>query len=447
MKSILSQAALLERQSLRESNARTYPRAMPLAIARAKGVHIWDVDGRQYLDFFAGAGALALGHNHPRVQEAVRRQLDLVVHALDFPTPTRDAFITELLSVVPESLRQRARVHICAPTGSDAVEAAIKLCKCATGRTSMLSFTGGYHGMTAGALSVTSLRSVKERVDGLMPAVQFAPYAHCHSCSLGLTRERCDIACAALCESLLGDPLSGVPRPAAAIMEMVQGEGGSVVPERAFVERVREATRAARVPLIADEVQAGMGRTGKWFAFEHFGIEPDVIVVSKALGGAGLPIAAIVYDSSLDVWAPGVHIGTFRGHQLAMAAGIAGMRVMREQEVLQNARARGEQLLAGLQQISSPVVSNPRGLGLMVGVDFRDPDTGKADPDAAAAVRRACFDRGLICELGGRDDATLRLIPPLIVTREQVDQALQIICESIRAVHSAFDSALSEKVA
>ena len=369
----LTEADLLARQAERESNARTYPRGIPLAIERASGVEVFGVDGRRFLDFFAGAGVLALGHNHPRVVDAVAGQLGRFVHGLDFPSPARDDLTTELFATLPDSLRDQVKVHFCAPTGSDAVEAAIKLCKRATGRRGVVAFSGAYHGMTAGALSVTSLNEVKERVPPLMPEVAFTPYGYCHRCAANLVPATCGVACAALFESLLSDTHSGVPRPAATIMEFVQGEGGSIVPPRDFVARVRTATLAANVPLIADEIQAGFGRTGRFWAFEHFDVVPDVIVISKALGGIGLPIAAIVYKKQLDVWEPGTHIGTFRGHQLAMAAGAAALRVFREDRVLDNVRARGDQLFRALREIRSPAISEVRGLGLMVGIDSRTP--------------------------------------------------------------------------
>lgn len=426
--------ALLRRQAERESNARTYPRGMPMAVARAQGTEVFSVEGRRYLDFFAGAGVLALGHNHPRVQAAVRDQLDDLVHALDFPTPTRDRFVTALLSTLPADMRDNMRVHLCSPTGSDAIEAAVKLCKRATGRQSVVAFTGGYHGMTAGALALTSLRDVKARTPGLMPDVHFSPYAYCGRCPMGLSRTSCNVACGSLLENTVADAHSGVPLPAAVVMEMVQGEGGTIVPDAAFVTQVRRATAESEVPLVADEIQAGFGRTGRFYAFEHFGVRPDVITVSKALGGIGLPIAAILYRKELDVWEPGTHIGTFRGHQLAMAAGLAAMDVFEEEGILENTRVRGAELLAGLRDLDSPWLREVRGLGLMLGIELAHPETGAPAAAAAGALRDACFERGLLCELGGRQDATLRLLPPLNVSASEVQEAMAIITASLRTL-------------
>jgi diaminobutyrate-2-oxoglutarate transaminase len=291
--------------------------------------------------------------------------------------------------------------------------------------------------MTAGALAVTSLVDVKRRVPSLMPSVAFAPYAFCRRCPLKLTRDACGTACAAMLESMLTDSHSGVVPPAAAIVELVQGEGGTIIPPRDFVARVREATREAGVPLVADEIQAGFGRTGRFWAFEHFDVLPDVILASKALGGIGLPIAVMMYRKELDVWEPGTHIGTFRGHQLAMAAGAEALRVMREERVLDNVRARGEELAAGLSAIRSPAIGDVRSIGLMSGIDCAHPETSRPLPELARRVRAECFARGLLIELGGRADATLRLLPPLIVSREQVGEALAILHDAIRAAERA----------
>ncbi|MGC4067034.1 MAG: diaminobutyrate--2-oxoglutarate transaminase family protein [Polyangiaceae bacterium] len=426
-------ADLLARQANRESNARTYPRGLPIAIGHATGVEVYSVDGKRYLDCFAGAGVLALGHNHPVVVQAVREQLGQLVHALDFPTPVRDDITTELLDTLPPSLSGKMKVHWCAPTGSDAVEAALKLCKRFTGRGGVVAFMGGYHGMTAGAVSVTSLWSPRELIPNLMPGVSFAPYAYCSRCPLKLTRNACETACASLVETMLTDTHSGIGRPAAMLMEMVQGEGGGIIPTRAFVYRVRELSQQEEIPFIADEIQMGFGRTGRFWAFEHFDIEPDVIVTSKALGGIGLPIAAILYRRELDVWEPGTHIGTFRGHQLAMAAGAAALRVFREDGILENVRLRGHEFVEGLRNVRSPHVFDIRGIGLSLAVEFATPESGAPDTRFAQAVRTECFSRGLLCELGGRGSATLRILPPLVISAQQVREAVGIIQDAVIA--------------
>lgn len=434
------ESELLARQAARESMARTYPRGMPIAIGRALGAEVFSVDGRRYLDFFAGAGVLALGHNHPRVVEAVEIQLRQLVHALDFPTPARDEITTELLETLPVGLAGKMKVHWCAPTGSDAVEAALKLCKRATGRGGIIAFMGSYHGMTTGALSVTSLVEVREQIPSLMPGVAFAPFAYCARCPLGLRKTSCGTACASLFETMLTDTHSGVAKPAAVIMELVQGEGGGVVPPRDFVRRTRIASQRAHVPWIADEIQMGFGRTGKFWAFEHFDVLPDVIVTSKALGGIGLPLAAIIYRKELDVWEPGTHIGTFRGHQLAMAAGAAALRVFREEGILETVAQRSEEISAGLATIRSRYLFETRVKGLSIALEFAEPETGVVAPRFARRVRQEAFSRGLLCELGGRGDSTLRLLPPLVVTSAQVQEAVAVVHAAIDAATRASNS-------
>ena len=432
-----SEAELLARQEVRESAARTYPRGMPLAIARARGAEIFSVDGKRYLDFFAGAGVLALGHNHPRVVEAVEKQLHQCVHALDFPTPARDDITTEILGTLPAGLADQMKVHWCAPTGSDAVEAALKLCKRATGREGVIAFMGSYHGMTTGAVSVTSHVSLREQVHSLMPGVSFAPFAYCTRCPLGLAPTMCGTACSALFETMLSDTHSGVAKPAAAIMEPVQGEGGGIVPTREFVQRTSAAARAGGVPFIVDEIQMGFGRTGKFWAFEHFDVLPDVIVCSKALGGIGLPIAAILYRKELDVWEPGTHIGTFRGHQLAMAGGAAALRVFREEGILKLVNLRSAEIASRLSAIQSPYLFEVRVKGLSIALEFAHPETGAVATEFAHRVRREAFHRGLLCELGGRESSTLRLLPPLIITAAQANEAMDIVGASIESAEAA----------
>ncbi|MFJ6750704.1 MULTISPECIES: diaminobutyrate--2-oxoglutarate transaminase family protein [unclassified Streptomyces] len=429
---------LLDRQSRRESNARTYPRRLPLAIRRAAGSFVEDLDGNVFLDFLSGAGVLSLGHSPPEPLAAAHRQLDELVHGLDFPTPVKDEFTELTLGMLPEPMRERTKIHFCGPTGANAVEAALKLCKTATGREEVVSFQGGFHGSTLATLSVTGLVAQKAPVRGRMPGVHFFPYAGCHRCPLGLERGSCAVNCAGYLERSLTDPNGGIPLPAAVILELVQGEGGVIPADAEFVRRVRAQTRDLDIPLIVDEVQSGCGRTGTWFAFEQYGIEPDVVVASKALSGLGLPAAIILYDERLDVWQPGSHSGTFRGNQAAFAAGVATMKVVRREGVLDNVRDRARQLMRRLDALREMTdqVSDVRGLGLMAGVEFADPVTGRPASALALRVQREALLRGLIVELGGRDDGVLRLLPALNCTAEEIDMAGSILQQALeQALH------------
>jgi diaminobutyrate-2-oxoglutarate transaminase len=425
-------AELLARQERRESNARVYPRHFPFAIAEASGSFIRDLDGNVFIDFLSGAGVLSLGHNHPELVAAVTEQLGVLTHGLDMPTPAKDAFTEAQLFMLPESMRDRMKIHFCGPTGANAVEAALKLCKTATGRADVVSFQGGFHGGSHAAMALTGNVSQKRPIAGGMPGVHFFPFSSCSRCPLALNPETCETNCVGFLERALTDPNGGIPLPAAVVMEMVQGEGGVNPARTEFARRVRELTRRLDIPLVVDEVQTGCGRTGTWFAFEQYDIEPDVIIASKALSGIGQPVAIVIYDKKLDVWAPGAHTGTFRGNQLAFAAGAATVRIMRRDNILSNVRARGAQVAARLAELRDhPGVREVRGRGLMWGIELADPGDGRSITEAAERVQARALRGGLIVELGGRDDRVVRMLPPLNVTEEVMDTALDILLDAI----------------
>ena len=431
---------ILRRQSQRESAARTYARSLPIVPVRARGLTIEGADGRRYLDCLSGAGTLALGHNHPVVLEAIRKVIDsgAPLHVLDLATPVKDAFTTELFATLPREFADNARIQFCGPAGTDAVEAAFKLVRAATGRSGLLAFTGAYHGMTAGALAAS----------GGAPDVQVTrlPFPQDYRCPFGVGGERGADIGAHWTEQLLDDPKAGVPAPAGMIVEPVQGEGGVNPAPDGWLRRMREITAARAIPLIADEVQTGVGRTGAFWAVEHSGIVPDVMVLSKAIGGS-LPLAVIVYRSELDLWQPGAHAGTFRGNQLAMAAGAATIKYVRENRLAERAATLGARMLARLQALSEdhPTIGDVRGRGLMIGMELVDPEAAPlagrserpgaspADPALAAAVQQECLNRGLIVELGGRHSAVVRLLPPLTLTDEQATAVVDRLADALAA--------------
>ncbi|MFB6858453.1 diaminobutyrate--2-oxoglutarate transaminase family protein [Streptomyces sp. NPDC056341] len=436
----VAQEGILRRQSARESAARTYARALPIVPVRARGLTIEGADGRRYLDCLSGAGTLALGHNHPVVLEAIRHVLDsgAPLHVLDLATPVKDAFTTELFRTLPAGLAERARIQFCGPAGTDAVEAALKLVRTATGRSGMLAFTGAYHGMTAGALEASG-GAQDVRVARL-------PFPQDYRCPFGVGGERGAELSARWTESLIDDPKSGVPHPAGMILEPVQGEGGVIPAPDAWMRRMRELTAARSIPLIADEVQTGVGRTGAFWAVEHSGVVPDVMVLSKAIGGS-LPLAVVVYRDDLDVWQPGAHAGTFRGNQLAMAAGAATLAYVRENRLAERAALLGARMVGQLQGLAAehPCIGDVRGRGLMIGVELvdvgavQDPDRPAAPgvgphppaPELAASVQRECLRRGLIVELGGRHSSVVRLLPPLTITDEQAAAVVERLADAL----------------
>ncbi|MEV5985597.1 diaminobutyrate--2-oxoglutarate transaminase family protein [Streptomyces sp. NPDC052051] len=443
-----AQDGILRRQSTRESAARTYARALPIVPVRARGLTIEGADGRRYLDCLSGAGTLALGHNHPVVLEAIRDVLDsgAPLHVLDLATPVKDAFTTELFQTLPPGLADHARVQFCGPAGTDAVEAALKLVRTATGRNGILAFAGAYHGMTAGALEASG-GATDVRVTRL-------PYPQDYRCPFGIGGEYGAELAARWTRSVLDDAKSGVPRPAGMILEPVQGEGGVHPAPDAWLRRMRQITEARSIPLIADEVQTGVGRTGRFWAVEHSGVVPDVMVLSKAIGGS-LPLAVVVYHEDLDVWRPGAHAGTFRGNQLAMAAGAATLAYVRENRLAERAAALGARMMTQLRALAAefPCIGDVRGRGLMIGVELVDPeatpepalpDAGLTGPEAAgprpaapalaAAVQRECLRRGLIVELGGRHASVVRLLPPLTISDEQAAAVLDRLADAVAAV-------------
>lgn len=433
----------LSRQTAFESNARSYPRKLPIAIRRAEGIHVEDTDGRRYIDCLAGAGALALGHYHPVVVEAVQQAVADGVpwQTLDLTTPVKDAFVEELFSSLPPDFAASARIQFCGPSGADAIEAAIKLVKTATGRRSILAFHGAYHGMTHGALGLTGETGPKLSVAGLMAEVHFLPFPYAYRCPFNLGGQATWQASVAYIERLLNDSNSGITPPAGMILEAVQGEGGVIPAPDEWLREIRRITHEREIPLIVDEVQTGVGRSGLMYAFQHAGILPDVLVLSKAVGG-GLPLSVVVYSECLDRWQPGAHAGTFRGNQLAMAAGAATLRYVKEQKLDRHADDMGRRLLAHLHHIrnDSPLLGDVRGRGLMVGVEIVDvqakPDGLGALPpcrELARRIQNECLARGLIVELGGRQGSVVRFLPPLIVTADDLDQIATIFGEAVGA--------------
>ena len=441
-----SNSYYVSRQEETESNARSYPRKFPFALKKAKGLWIEDVEGNKYLDFLCGAGTLALGHNDPEINQAM---IDLIsedapLHTLDLTTPVKDEFVHMLLSLLPGELKNNAKIQFCSPSGTDATDAALKLCKTATGRSEIIAFSGGYHGMGHGALALTGNLNAKNKVHGLMPGVHFMPYPYSYRCPFGLGGDAGVKAACAYFERLLKDPESDITKPAAVILEPIQGEGGVILAPVEFLQTVRRVTQELDMPMIVDEIQCGIGRSGTFFAFEEAHIVPDVILASKAIGGSQ-PMAVVIYNKKLDLWTAGAHAGTFRGNQLAMKAGLVVMNRVSKPEFLAEVKEKGEYLKNKLLELKAkhPIIGDIRGRGLMLGCEFVDP-TGKPDAigsfpasgEIAAAVQKKCFENKLIMEKGGRFGSVMRCLCALTVTREEIDTMLSIFEKSIKEVES-----------
>lgn len=430
-----------DRQNDFESSARSYPRKFPVALTRAKGSWVEDAEGRKYLDFLCGAGTLALGHNDDEVNKAMT---DLIssgapLHTLDLTTPVKDRFVETIFSTLPEELRKNAKIQFCSPSGTDATDAAIKLCKTATGRGTVMAFSGGYHGMGHGALALTGNQNAKLKVQNLMPGVQFMPYPYSYRCPFGLGGEAGEKAASAYFERMLKDPESGVTRPAAVILEAIQGEGGVIPAPVSFLQTVRRVTKELSIPLILDEIQCGMGRSGKIWAFQEAGIVPDVILMSKAIGGSQ-PMSVVVYNRDLDVWTAGAHAGTFRGNQLAMAAGTVVLNRIMKPEFLAEVQRKGNLLKSALLNLQNEVsiIGDVRGRGLMLGIEFIDPDGEKdvmghpvPSGEISAEIQRRCFEKGLIMEKGGRNGSVMRSLSALTVSDSEISTMLDIFSSSV----------------
>lgn len=439
----LKSNAALDRQAKFESNARSYPRRIPISIARAKGIYLEDTNGNIFIDCLAGAGSLTLGHNHPIIQQAMREHIDqdLPLLTLDITSPAKDQFIVDLFKLLPEPFAKDAKIHFCSPSGADAIEAAIKLVKTATGRQTIWSFSGAYHGMTHGALSVSGSQSTKAPISNLMPGVQILPFPYMYRCPFGLEGKASIQANLHYIKQLLTDPESGVLPPAAVVVEAIQGEGGAIPAPVEWLKGLRKITNDHDIPLILDEVQSGVGRSGKMFAYEYAGIVPDVITLSKAIGG-GLPLSVMVYRKSLDQWSAAAHTGTFRGNQLAMTGGSKTLQFVMEERLDQHAAIMGDRLKTHLEGIQKncAYIGDVRGYGLMLGVEIVDPrPTASAlnapppcFPELASAIQQQCLLNGLILETGGRHDSTLRFLPPLIINEEEIDLVADIFDRSIQ---------------
>ncbi|WP_394843536.1 diaminobutyrate--2-oxoglutarate transaminase family protein [Pendulispora brunnea] len=435
-------ASMYEFVRSHESGARTYANSIDVVIERGEGTAVFDTAGRRYLDFLMCAGTLATGHNHPAVLERIQRFLQSghVMQVLDITTPAKHDFLTRLLECLPSPWASRARVQFCGPTGADAIEAALKLFKTATGRRSVIAFHGAYHGMTAGALALTGNLSAKRHVASLMPDVYFMPFPYAYRCPFGLGGKLTSQVSLAYIERALTDPESGIPHPAAMVVEVIQGEGGVIPANVDWLRGLRQITARLDIPLVIDEVQTGIGRTGTMFAFDAAGIEPDAIVISKAIGG-GFPMSLVVYDKKYDVWQSGAHAGTFRGNQIAMAAGTACLDVIRDEQLVTAAQAKGEYLGGRLAELAAQysIIGDVRGRGLMWGLEIVDPT---ARPDAigshpanremALALKHRCLRNGLILENGGRYGAVLRMLPPLNVSLDEIDEAVTILAQALK---------------
>jgi diaminobutyrate-2-oxoglutarate transaminase len=416
----------------RESNARTYVRTFDRMFVRGCRSTIWDVDGKDYIDLLACAGALPLGHNHAYVMDRVSSFIGSghILQGLDMATPAKLEFLDQLMQTLPATFAKDCRVQFCGPTGSDAVEAALKLFRTANGRRSIVAFHGAYHGMTSGSLSLMGNLGPKSLSLNANGDTHFFPYPSENRCPFGVGGEEGEALSLRYLDNVLKDPESGITKPALVILEAIQGEGGCIPASAEWLRGVREITARHDIPLVVDEVQTGFGRTGSMFAHEIAGVVPDAIVMSKALGG-GFPLAVVAYHKRYDKWQPGAHAGTFRGNQIALAAGAATMQYLRMHNLAAHALAMGEYFKRRLFELAEnfSCIGAIRGRGLMLGMEIVSKHPGNSVLDGALAkrIKRRCFEHGVIVETGGRHGAVMRFLPALTITVQEIDESVRRI--------------------
>jgi 4-aminobutyrate aminotransferase len=409
-------------------------------MVRGEGAHLWDATGLHYLDFTSGIGVTNTGHCHPRVVAAVIEQASQLLH-LQANVATHEPMmrlVRALGEVVPAELNS----FFFSNSGAEAVESAVKLARQATGRPNLVAFQRGFHGRTVGAMSLTSSKTIyRARYQPLMAGVSFAPYAYCYRCPRAEPAPERYTGCGC-CDwpveqvRFLLKSQTAPEETAAMIVEPVLGEGGYVVPPPEFLTGLREVCDEYGILLILDEIQSGFGRTGRFFALEHSGVRPDILVMAKGLA-SGLPLSAIAAPADLMArWESGSHGGTFGGNAVACAAATATIRVLLEEGLVTNAARMGTELLSRLQVLQDryPGLGDVRGVGLMVGVEFVVPGSRIPDSDRATAVQQACLEGGLLLLTCGTENNVIRWIPPLIIGERELDEALSIFERALDSV-------------
>ena len=406
-----------------EAEVRSYCRNFPTVFKRANGAVLEDEQGNNYLDFLAGAGTMNYGHNNPKIKQQVVEYLmdDGIVHSLDKYTTAKHDFITTFYDVILKPRHMKFKLTFPGPTGTNAVETALKFARLSTGRQNIIAFTNAFHGMTQGSLALSGNSSKREGIGTPLSGVFRVPFD-------GYAGESFDTA--ELLKKMLNDSGSGLDAPAAVILETVQAEGGLNVANRGWLQKVARVTKEHGALLIVDDIQAGCGRTGHFFSFEDLGIMPDIICLSKSLGGIGLPMSLVLLRPDLDVLKPGQHNGTFRGHNLAFVAAKAALEFWRDpsfetgiQQTASLIQKRLDEIVAKFPMHGAKV----RGKGMMLGIEWND-------STIASKVSAAAFKKKLIIETSGAEDQVLKLLPPLTISKEQIIQGLDIIEQSISEV-------------
>ena len=399
-----------------ESEVRSYCRTFPTVFTLAKGSILTDQDGRRFIDFFNGAGSLNYGHNPDLIKQRLINYLqsDAIVHSLDMYTVAKGDFIESFETRLLQPRGFNYKLQFPGPTGANAVEAALKLARKVTKRNNILAFMGCYHGMSLGALALTSDLSSRAGAGVPLDNVTHIPAPYQFSDTFVLEYLR----------TILTDDHSGIDKPAAIVVETVQAEGGVYVFSNEFLQGVERIAREHGVLVIVDDIQVGCSRTGRFFSFERAGINPDIVCLSKSIGGYGLPFSLVLLKPELDIWSPGEHNGTFRGNQLAMVAACAGVEITLDQEIEAGVTRRSQIVSDFLtNQLASEQV-DIRGIGLIWGVDVHD-------GAIATKIAQACFEQGLIIERAGRHNSVLKIMPSLVIPDDTLLKGLEIVRDCV----------------
>jgi diaminobutyrate-2-oxoglutarate transaminase len=403
-----------------ESRVRSYSRCFPTVFSKAKDYKLWDIEGREFIDFFAGAGALNYGHNNSRIQRRLLNYIanDGITHSLDMATTAKEAFLEQFWDVILAPRKLNYKVMFPGPTGTNTVESALKLARKVTGRTSIVSFTNAFHGMTLGSLSITG-NNFKRHGAGV-------PLHYCVRMPFdnyfGEAVNTLDYL-----ERFLEDQGSGVSLPAGIILETVQGEGGINVASTGWLKQIEQICQRWKILLIIDDVQVGCGRIGSFFSFELADIKPDIICLSKSISGYGLPMALTLIKPEYDIWEPGEHNGTFRGNNLAFIAATEALTYWESDAFSQEIQVKGEEVQRFLEKLVkdySEMQGKVRGRGLIQGIAC-------GIDGLAMQICAAAFERGLIMETSGSNNEVVKLLPPLIIDEAGLNKGLNILAESV----------------
>lgn len=407
----------------------SYTRSYPFVMQRGEGAVVEDADGNRFLDFNAGIAVAATGHSHPRVVNAIKRQAASFLHmsGTDFYYESMVQLAEKLAALAPGGGRKRVAFS---NSGAEAIEGAIKLARYHTGRDKFIAFFGGFHGRTMGALSLTGSKPVQRRGFGPMLPVYHGPYPDCYRCPCGKQPDECAAESVQFIEDRLFRTILPPEEVAGIVVEPVQGEGGYVVPPKRFHEELRRIADRHGILLIHDEVQSGMGRTGRMFASEHFGVAPDIVAIAKGIA-SGMPLAATIARAEIMNWPPGAHASTFGGNPVSIAAALATIELL-EENLLANAAEIGRHLMDRMRNWPTrfKYVGDVRGLGLMIGIEIvRNQETKERAPDLRDRLVTLAFERGLLTLGCGRN--TVRLCPPLVIGRDQADFAVEVLEECL----------------